>query len=243
MRRTPDAAASGAGGRHGSPWRAAGIALVVLLALIGAGMIGAALNAPPATTPPQPGANAAPAGLGRPAVSTPAETDRPDVGRSGDRRSGRDVPARLDPVGVTISAIGVDARVIPLGVTEQGMIEVPPLRQAHLAGWYRLGPAPGEVGNAVLVGHVDSRETGPGVFFRLGALRPGDRVEVTRSDGSVVEFVVDGVKSYPKTDFPTELVYGPAEVPGLRLITCGGDFDERTRSYPDNVIVFATRAR
>ncbi len=129
-----------------------------------------------------------------------------------------------------------------VGLNADRTLQVPPLSQAQSTGWYRLGPTPGEIGNAVIVGHVDSKEIGPAVFFQLGALLPGDTVQVTRKDGRVATFIVDGVKAYPKTAFPSELVYGPTDRPGLRLVTCGGQFDERVGSYPDNVIVFATLA-
>ncbi|MFY1687573.1 class F sortase [Plantactinospora sp. WMMB782] len=243
MSRPTEATASGAGGGHGRPWRAAGTGLVALLALVGAGLIGAALNAPEPTPPTQPGADAAPDQQNR-AVTGPALGD---TGRTAAPDSGTDTgPAgvldRSEPIKIMIPRIGVDAAVMPLGLTPDGMVQAPPLARAGLAGWYRLGPTPGEAGNSVIVGHVDSREIGPAVFFRLGALLPGDGIQVIREDGSLASFVVDGVKSYPKAAFPTELVYGPSEESGLRLVTCGGDFDERTGSYPENVIAFARLA-
>ncbi|MFD0818834.1 class F sortase [Micromonospora zhanjiangensis] len=147
---------------------------------------------------------------------------------------------RSVPTTVAIPKIGVQAQVIGLGVQADGTLEVPPLERAELTGWYRAGPSPGETGNAVVVGHVDSHVSGPAVFFRLGELMPGDVVRIGRADGTVATFRVDGVKSYPKTNFPTDLVYGSSDRPGLRLITCGGDFNRRTGSYDDNVVVFAT---
>ncbi|GIG91804.1 class F sortase [Plantactinospora endophytica] len=245
MSQQPDATASGVGGRHGRPWRVAGAGLVALLALVGAGLIGAALNSPDPLRPPQPSAGAAP---DRPAAVNPAT--RPDLDApsptpdASGGASATPVPAgrvltRSEPIKIMISRIGVDATIMPLGLNSDGMVQVPPLAKAELAGWYQLGPTPGEPGNSVIVGHVDSKEIGPAVFFRLGALLPGDTIEVIRRDGSLATFAVDGVKSYPKRAFPTELVYGPSEAPGLRLVTCGGDFDERTGSYPDNIIAFA----
>lgn len=256
MNRTPDAAVRGAGGRHGGPWRAAGISLVALLALVGAGLIGAGLNAPDPTAPPQPSAAAAPqypddesstavpqTGTSLPPSATPPPgSDLPGVATTpGPTPTGRSLD-RSEPIRIAIPKIDVGATIMPLGVTADGMVQVPPLAKAQLAGWYQLGPAPGEVGNAVIVGHVDSKEIGPAVFFRLGALLPGDTIEVIRKDGKTANFVVESVRSYPKTAFPTDLVYGPTDVPGLRLITCGGDFDERIGSYPDNIIAFARLA-
>ncbi|MGY1652456.1 class F sortase [Geodermatophilus sp. SYSU D01119] len=144
------------------------------------------------------------------------------------------------PVAVRIPSIGVTSDLLRLGLNGDGTVAVPPLAEDDRAGWYENGPAPGAVGPAVLLGHVDSAEYGPGVFFDLGALRPGDEVEVTRADGTVAVFAVDRVETHPKDDFPTIEVYGNTDDAQLRLITCGGDFDSAVRSYEDNVIAFAT---
>jgi sortase (surface protein transpeptidase) len=144
------------------------------------------------------------------------------------------------PVSVAIPAIDVRSDLLRLGVNGDGTVQVPPLAEDDQAGWYERGPAPGAVGPAVLLGHVDSAEWGPGVFFDLGALRPGDEVAVTRDDGSVAVFAVDRVERHRKDDFPTIEVYGNTDDAQLRLITCGGAFDPGARSYEDNVIAFAT---
>lgn len=127
-------------------------------------------------------------------------------------------------------------KLLRLGLTENGALEVP--SDAHTAGWYVRSPVPGRAGPAVIAGHVDST-TGPGVFYRLGALRRGDEVTVDRTDGQRVHFTVYAVAAYPKTDFPTEEVYGETTRPELRLITCGGDFDSTAGHYRSNVVVFA----
>jgi hypothetical protein len=167
----------------------------------------------------------------------------PSAGETMSGQTGRHtaVPmARSEPTHVTISKIGVDAEIIPLGVTNAGTLELPSLDTPDLAGWYRLGPSPGEIGNAVIVGHVDSYKTGPAVFYELGALRPGDTISVTLRDNAIARFTVDQVESYPKASFPTDLVYGPARTPSLRLVTCGGQFDQDASSYLNNTVVFAT---
>ena len=148
-------------------------------------------------------------------------------------------PEAPPPRRVTIERIGVDTKLINLRVQSNGELEVP--ASYDVAGWHRAGTAPGDVGPAVLVGHVDSFD-GPAVFFRLRELQAGDRVTVTRSDGSVVHFDVDRVERYAKAEFPTEAVYGATEGPELRLLTCGGEFDKKTRSYEDNVVVYARQA-
>ena len=144
------------------------------------------------------------------------------------------------PVSVSVPAIGVTSDLLRLGLNDDGTVEVPPLGPDDQAGWYEGGPAPGDVGPAVLLGHVDSAADGPGVFFDLGALEPGDVVDVARADGTVAVFTVDRVERHPKDAFPTIEAYGNTPDAQLRLITCGGDFDSSARSYLDNVIVFAT---
>jgi hypothetical protein len=140
------------------------------------------------------------------------------------------------PVRLLAPAAGIDTALPPLHLDATGTL-VPP-DDIRTAGWFADGPAPGEVGPAVLVGHVDST-AGPGVFFRLRDLRPGDDVEVRRVDGSAVRFTVTRVARYPKSAFPTAAVYGPTPDAELRLVTCGGTFDRAARSYLDNVVVYA----
>ncbi|WP_432926864.1 class F sortase [Microbispora sp. CA-135349] len=137
-----------------------------------------------------------------------------------------------------IPKIGVRTTLMTLGKNPDGTLEVPPLDRVDEAGWYRLGPSPGSPGPAVIAGHVDSKE-GPGVFFRLGDLRPGDTVRISRKDHTQVVFEVDSLERVPKDRFPTRKVYGMVKFPGLRLITCGGIFDTSSGHYRDNVIVYA----
>ncbi|MEH0971016.1 class F sortase [Micromonospora sp. CPCC 205546] len=218
--------ATPAGGRHGTPWRAAGAAVVVVVAMVGAGLIGASFRTAPAPRPPQPLAASASTGAAAPDAD-------PDVA------AGTGL-ARSAPTTIKIPRIGVDAAIMSLGTNPDGTVQVPPLERAQLAGWYEPGPSPGEVGNAVIVGHVDSAAIGPAVFFSLGALQPGDTITVARQDGQQATFTVESVGAYPKTQFPTERVYGPSDRPGLRVVTCGGTFDPAAGSYPDNVVVFAS---
>ncbi|SCG44465.1 class F sortase [Micromonospora halophytica] len=234
-----DQTATRAGGRHGRPWRAAGAAVVVLLAVAGAGMIGASLRTEPPPRPPQPIAQAAPAapdGRTDPDVGAVTSDGQPEV----DEAPAPAALPRSAPVTVSIPRIGVDAEVMSLGTNPDGTVQVPPLDQAQRAGWYAPGASPGEDGNAVIVGHVDSAKLGPAVFFELGSLHRGDTITVTRADGTKATFTVGAVRSYPKAEFPHELVFGPNERPALRVVTCGGVFDQTAGSYTDNVIVFAT---
>jgi hypothetical protein len=147
---------------------------------------------------------------------------------------GRSTPVRLD-----IPAIDVHSGLLELGLDPDGTTEEPPLDSPD-AGWYVHSPTPGEIGPAVLLGHVDSARSGPGVFHDLAALLPGDAVTVQRADGSTAAFVVDRVAHHPKAEFPTAEVYGDIPHAGLRLITCGGEFDRGTGHYRDNVVVYAS---
>lgn len=140
------------------------------------------------------------------------------------------------PTWVKLPTIGVDSPLSRLGVDSAGVL-VPPSNFDE-AGWFAGGPAPGDVGPAVIAGHVDSR-SGPAVFFRLRQIAVGDPVLVGRSDGTTVQFTVTRVAQHPKNAFPTAAVYGPTPDAQLRLITCGGTFDRAARSYLDNVIVYA----
>ncbi|MFJ8581263.1 class F sortase [Micromonospora sp. NPDC093277] len=241
-----DQTATRAGGRHGRPWRAAGATVVVLLALVGAGLIGASFRSVPPPRPPQPLAQAGPADTTAPATpgsATGTGTETADQTPADDPSNPDTTPAGLPrsaPTTISIPKIGVQAEIMSLGTNPDGTVQVPPLDQAMKAGWYSPGASPGEPGNAVIVGHVDSAKIGPAVFFNLGSLQPGDTISVARQDGSTATFTVNEVKSYPKTAFPTDLVYGPSDQPGLRVVTCGGSFDQSAGSYVDNVIAFAS---
>jgi Sortase domain len=141
--------------------------------------------------------------------------------------------ARSVPVRVQIAAIGVNSALMALGLRADGSMEVPP--SGFPAGWYTGAPTPGELGPAIIAGHIDWN--GPGVFFHLHNLLPGDQITVTRTDGSKPVFRVTRVAQFPKSQFPTTLVYGNINHAGLRLITCGGSF--QSGHYEDNIVVFA----
>jgi hypothetical protein len=153
------------------------------------------------------------------------------------------VMPRSEPTRLDIPAIGVHSALLQLGLNPDGTVEVPPLARDSRAGWYRHSPTPGQLGPAVILGHVDSAAYGPGVFFRLSALHPGSVVDVTRADGRVARFHVERVAEYSKAEFPTDAVYGNTDHAALRLITCGGTFDRSTGSYRDNVVALASLVR
>ncbi|MFF7356626.1 MULTISPECIES: class F sortase [Streptomyces] len=138
---------------------------------------------------------------------------------------------------VRIPAIQVDAPVTPVGLNTDGWVGAPPPEDPNLAGWFTGAVSPGENGTAVIVGHVDNKQ-GPAVFYGLGALKKGNRIEVLRNDGKTAVFETYGVEVFSKAGFPGERVYGAKGAPELRVITCGGDFSKQN-GYDGNVVVFA----
>lgn len=147
--------------------------------------------------------------------------------------------ARSAPVTISIPSIGVHAPVMQVGLAGNGAVATPPLGQANLAGWYSGGPAPGEMGPAIVVGHVDGPH-GPSVFYQLGTVRPGAQVRLDLADHQTALFTVYSVEFYPKGKFPGDRVYDDYTRPGLRLITCGGPFLGGSVGYADNVVVYAS---
>lgn len=149
---------------------------------------------------------------------------------------------RSEPVSVDIPAIGVTSRLLHLGLNADGSVQVPSLAtSAGEAAWYKYSATPGQIGASVIEGHVDSYQ-GPAVFFRLGALRPGDVIDVRLADGVTAIFRVTGVREYAKSKFPSQAIYGATKYAALRLITCGGVFDYATGHYLSSTVVFASLA-
>ncbi|MFC5899165.1 class F sortase [Streptomyces zhihengii] len=180
--------------------------------------------------PERPKPSASPAGTGR---STSAARPASRDGKGGGTRALPPSPAKR----LVIPKLTIASPVTQLGLDERGALTAPPVDDPKLVGWYGLGPAPGEAGTAVAVGHRDTR-TGPAVFLNLGMLKPGDKVNVLREDRRTAVFTVDKVRTFTKEKFPDKQVYGSTGRPELRLLTCGGSFDKK-RGYSANVVVFA----
>lgn len=238
-------------------WRTELLGLVAA-AVLGLGACSAADNAGSGPTPPTSTAATRVSAAAGPAAAASSPAPHPNAGvattsTSASATGGPPLAALVPPpaaplvlpaaapVSLTIPAIDVTSALSTLGRSPDGTVEVPSLEDPEAgAGWFRDSPTPGTLGPSVILGHVDSRQFGPGVFYDLRDLQPGDTVEINRADGTVAVFAVDGVETVPKTSFPTLKVYGNIDHAGLRLITCGGDFDESARGYDDNVIAFAT---
>ncbi|WP_330309182.1 MULTISPECIES: class F sortase [unclassified Streptomyces] len=138
---------------------------------------------------------------------------------------------------IRIPAIQVDAPVMPVGLDVDGWVGAPPPDNPNLAGWFTGAVSPGEKGTAVIVGHVDNMQ-GPAVFYGLGALKKGNRIEVPRKDGKTAVFEIYGIEVFAKSGFPGDRVYSSKGAPELRVITCGGGFSKQ-HGYDGNVVVFA----
>ncbi len=190
----------------------------------------------PSTTASQDGQSAA-------SDSEPGDTSQPGAGTPPQQTEAADprieAMPRSAPVSVDIPSIDVTSALHPLGLNQDGTLQVPSGQRYDEAAWYEGSPTPGELGPAVIEGHVTSQGSVPSVFFDLGELSRGDMVEVTREDGSVATFEVYATDSFAKDDFPKVAVYGNTEVPELRVITCGGEYDPQARAHLDNIVVFA----
>lgn len=166
-------------------------------------------------------------------ASAPAPAAAPSVSPTTDLALPRSAPTRL-----VIPSIAVDAPFTTLTLAASGALNPPPGDNKNLVGWYKGGVTPGENGNAIVAGHVDTK-TGPAVFLLLDDVRQGALINITRQDGIVATFKVDSVETFSKAEFPDERVYGRTSTPQLRLITCGGSYDRQAKDYTDNVVVFA----
>lgn len=141
-----------------------------------------------------------------------------------------------DPKAISIPRLNAASQLEQLELDASGAMQVP--RDPDKAGWFTPSPSPGVTGSSVIAGHVTWNRR-PAVFFRLAELRAGDQIRITREDGITAVFSVDRIGRFPKNQFPTDQVYGAADHAGLRLITCGGDYDASSNRYLDNIIVWA----
>lgn len=173
------------------------------------------------------------------ASQTPPPADR--LGQSVPVRTGvlPDPRHALAPVRLRIPAIRVDVAVVPVGVdAKTGELAVP--ASVDMVGWYALGPnLASPTGSVVIAGHVDAYDQGAGAFFRLRDLRPGAGITVVDSAGRDHRYRVVAREQYPKASVPVDRIFTTDGAYRLALITCGGHFDRRTRSYTDNVVVTA----
>lgn len=193
------------------------LAAVVLL-LVGCGTVPAATPSASAPPPPPP----------KPVVDVPVAAATPTPVR----------PA-VAPVRVSIAAAGIDVPVVPVGVEQSGLMELPV--DPAVGGWYRFGPDPAaEKGNVLISAHVDAPGYPIGPFSRIRDLSPGAVVEVADAEGVMHTYAIESVTFYPKTSLPVDELFARDGAPALVLVTCGGAFDASTGTYEDNVVAIAT---
>lgn len=215
--------------RRWSP-RTAAITGAIVLAVTGSAALLVDYTQRP-TPPPRPEAAAA-------GHVAPSSAPTPPTIRQAHRRLRSPTATVLGaspPVEIRIPSIAVQSHIVELGQNADGTVAVPSSFQD--VGWYKYGVTPGQNGPAVFLGHVDST-SGPGIFYRVGALHPGDHVLVTRQDGRTATYTITAVRAYPKSAFPTIDVYGNTAVPTIRLVTCGGTFDSASGHYRSNIIAY-----
>ncbi|MDQ3423474.1 MAG: class F sortase [Actinomycetota bacterium] len=233
--------------------------VAAVLGVVGLVAVGSALlsQQPAPPTPPQTAGDALTGPAAGPPTSsssdepTPSTSNKPTPSVSDEPRERREqppqkpatqtqTPLELDysePVRLDIPALDVSTTMEDLGLSHDGTMEVPV--DPDKAGWFTPSVPPGVVGASVIAGHV-TWDQEPVVFFRLGDLRSGDEVEVLRADGQTAVFTVQRIGQFAKSEFPTAQVYDRPSRPGLRLITCGGAYDEVNNRYLDNVVVWAS---
>lgn len=179
-----------------------------------------------------------------PPIESTAATDAPSrmapLWQPNDQSLLSDVAAETGPkpTGIVISGLSVEAPITPYGINERtGQMAIP--RNVNEVGWYRYGPTPGAPGSAVLAAHVDLESQGPGVFFNLKQLEPGDLIRVLYEDGTQREFEVEARTTYLKDELPLDVIFSRSGPPVLTLVTCGGGFNSGIAEYDSNVVVFA----
>jgi sortase (surface protein transpeptidase) len=166
---------------------------------------------------------------------------------------------RAAPESIDIPRIGARSSLIPRGLLPNGELDVPDVKHPLQAAWYcdqaqltttavncKSGVLPGQVGPAIIVGHVDGSPINgvhqQGVFYRLHELSIGDTVTVKLVDGTVLTYAVYKVLKPAKTQFAASVTIGSdTNVSELRLVTCGGKWVGGKLGYEDNIIVFAAR--
>ncbi|MEO6508969.1 MAG: class F sortase [Patescibacteria group bacterium] len=144
------------------------------------------------------------------------------------------------PVRIKIPKMYIDANIQQLGLTKEGAMDVP--TNSVDTGWFNLGPRPGEIGSAVIDGHLDAKNGAPGVFYNLNELIPGDKLYIEDQNGKSIAFMVRESRTYdPKDDVPD--VFNQTDGKHLNLITCDGAWDKGERSYSKRLVVFTDRVK
>ena len=189
---------------------------------------------PSSTTPPAP--TSTPSGPTAPTPTTgTARSSLADLLGVAGSAIPPPVEPRVRPRSVTIDDIELWGPVRPVGLEDDGQLEVPDETEI---GWYRYGSSPGRAGATVLAAHVTWNDT-IGPFYRLGSLDPGAHVEVRLDDDTVRTYEVVERTMYDKDSLPRDRIWRTTGDETLVLITCGGDFNPEIRRYRQNIVVYA----
>lgn len=224
------------GGRSARATAAAGMLLTTSLLLPGCGTGSGAEALPPEASASSWQLTPAPAQTASSTVTS--EPTAPPSPEPADGTAGKSTAL---PKTLTLPSIAAGSDLVQVGLREDGTLEVPPGNPGAPAAWYKSSPKPGDPGPAVILGHVNADDGGPGVFADLRDLQPHEEIQVQREDGSTAVFTVLYGEQYPKDTFPSEKVYGNTDGPELRLITCDG-YDPETGTFGDNYVVYARLA-
>jgi hypothetical protein len=170
-----------------------------------------------------------------------APGDPSEIGRSDAALEALETSDAARPVRVALDSVGIESPVRPVGVAEDGQMQLPP--DPRVMGWYRFGPAPGTEsgGSVVIAGHLDSKRFGLGPLARLRDMEVGQPIEVALADGTTSTYTVVAVQRFDRQGLPEELFsrQGPER---LRVITCGGEYDPDAGGYQQNLVVTAAPA-
>ncbi|GGF22216.1 hypothetical protein GCM10010954_21310 [Halobacillus andaensis] len=141
----------------------------------------------------------------------------------------------ITPTHIKIPSIDVDAPIEQVGILDNGQMGVP--ENIDNVGWFEPGTKPGDPGNSVLAGHVDSK-SGPAVFFYLDQLEEGDEIIVSNDNGDERTYTVQHMESYPYADAPIQDIFGPSDEKKLNLITCTGTFNRDQGTHEERLVVY-----
>ena len=141
------------------------------------------------------------------------------------------------PTRIQIPTLGIDTAIEPIGLTPSNEMDIP--QAWETVGWYQYGSRPGQSGNAVLAGHLDTNTGAPGIFWRLEELHPGDIILIETEEGELLLFQIESLTSYPYEQAPLQEIFGPAETPQLSLITCSGNWSAQNQIYDHRLVVHA----
>ncbi|MDO8499581.1 MAG: class F sortase [bacterium] len=143
------------------------------------------------------------------------------------------------PVRLKIPKININAVIEQVGILPDGSMGVPKLPRN--TAWFKLGPRPGEVGSAVIDGHINWWNGATAVFAKLNKLKPGDKITVLDDKKNAITFVVKKTRLYGAKEDASDVFSSGDGRAHLNLITCGGVWNKRAKEYSKRLVVFTDR--